>query len=327
MLDIIIPHYKEPWEVGKKLFEIINLQRGIDFGYIRVMLIHDGTEPFPAETFDAFRYRVEQIQIPHGGVSAARNAGIDNATADWIMFCDFDDTFASLYSLRDILTVLPKAADNYDVLWGKLIAEDFIDGHEMLFFTPEKQIWVFNHAKVYRRQFLLDSGIRFNENLVFNEDSEFNARIIARIPYQRIGQITSPQPLYIWIRRQNSVTQSGREDEAAYGQFKRNLNVTADNLEYRGVECYQGMVTRTVWDTWFTVQGARISNRMKRKIISEFIPWIRERMDAFMKVEPDILNQIRTVSRDELLDPGEQVRDEPELVMAWVNELIGRGGN
>jgi len=323
MLDIVIPRYKEPWEVGEKLFQIINLQRGIDFDCIRVMLIHDGTEPFPEENFAGFRYKVEQIQIPHGGVSAARNAGIDHATGDWIMFCDFDDTFAGLYSLRDILTVLP--ADGYDMLWGKMIAEDLIDGHEMLYFTPERQIWVFTHAKVYRRQFLLDSGIRFNEDLVFNEDSEFNARIIARIPHTRIGEITTQHPLYIWIRRHNSVTQSGREDEAAYGQFMRNLIITQENLDHRGQECYQGMVTRTVWDTWFMVQGARISNRMKRKIVEAFIPWIKERMDAFLQVEPDILRQIREVSRDELLDPGEVVRDEPELVLAWVNELIKRG--
>lgn len=325
MLDIVIPRYKEPWEVGEKLFDIINLQRGINFDDVRVLLIHDGTEPFPAEYFDGYRYRVEQIRIPHGGVSAARNAGIDHATGSWIMFCDFDDTFCSVYALRDILTVLP--ADGYDVLWGKLIAEDLIDGHEMLFFTPEKQIWVFTHAKVYRRQFLLDSGIRFNEDLSFNEDSEFNARIIARISHKRIGQINTRCPMYVWIRRHNSVTQSGREDEAAYGQFRRNLIVTQENKEHRGEECYRGMVTRTVWDTWFMVQGARIGNGMKRTITDEFIPWIRERMDAFLKVEPDILRQIREVSRNELLDPGETVRDEPEIVLAWVNELIKRSGN
>ena len=323
MLDIIIPHYNEPWEIGEKLFQILNLQRGIGFDRFRVLLIHDGTEPFPEETFRPFRYRVDQIRIPHGGVSAARNVGIDHATADWIMFCDFDDTFAGVYALRDILGVLP--AEDYDVMWARMIAEDLIDGHNRIFYTPDTQTWVFTHGKLYRRQFLLNTGIRFNEELVFNEDSEFNAQIIARLDYKRIGEIKTPCPVYIWIRRPSSVTQSGREDEAAYGHFRRNLTVTEANRQHRGTVHYFGMVTRTAWDTWFMVQGGRVSAGMKDRLVREFAPWIRERLDAFGKVTPDILRQIRAVSRMELTDPGETVRDEPALVLAWINEIIRRG--
>ena len=322
-LDIIIPHYNEPWEIGEKLFQIMNLQRGVDFSDFRVLLIHDGTDPFPDEMFSGLRYKVEQIRIPHGGVSAARNAGIDRATAPWIMFCDFDDTFAGLYAIRDILTALPK--DGFDVLWTQMVAEDLIDGHESIYFTPEKQTWVFTHGKVYRRQFLLDTGIRFNEQLKFNEDSEFNARIIARTDFRRTGQIRTQSPVYIWIRRESSVTNSGREDEAAYGHFRRNFTVTEENRIYRSREDFCGMVTRTVWDTWFMLFGSRISVKMKRQILEEFTPWIRERREAFCQVTPEILQQIREISRLELLDQDEQVHDEPGLVMAWVNEICNGG--
>ena len=323
MLDIIIPRYNEPWDVGKKLFDMIGLQRGIDFGRFRVLLVHDGTEPFPQETFDGYPYTVEQIPIRHGGVSAARNAGIDNATAEWIMFCDFDDTFANLYALRDVLSVLP--AENYDVLWSRMIAEDMIDGHNLLFFTPQVQTWVFTHAKVYRRSFLIESGIRFNEELAFQEDSEFNAQIIARLPHRRIGEIKTQSPMYIWIRRQNSVTKSGRDDEATYGHFRRNLMITQANLEHRGRANYCGMVTRTVWDAWFMTQGRRISNGMKRQIMKEFLPWITERKEAFLQVDAETLDKIRAVSRTELTDPGDNINDTPELVSAWVNMITERG--
>ncbi len=319
MLDIIVTHYNEPYDVGSKLFQIINLQRGINFDDIRVLLIHDGTDPFPESLFEGFRYKVEQISIPHSGVSAARNAGIEHSTADWIMFCDFDDTFAGIYSIRDILTVLP--AEPYDVLWLPLVVEDMVDGHDSLYFTPENQIWVFIHGKLYRRQFLIDSGIRFNENLAFNEDSEFNAHIIAVVPYQRIAKLTTRGLPYVWVRRPRSVTQSGREDEAVWGHFNRNLIVTEENRKHREPICYNGMVTRTVWDAWFMVNNPKYSIECRKKILDAFIPWYQQNKDVFLKVTPETLEDIRKISRYELDSEKEPIPDEPVRIQAWLATL------
>ena len=75
------------------------------------------------------------------------------------MFCDFDDCFASIYALRDYMTVLP--ADGFDFLYTAMLAED----GEEIYFTPKTQRFVFCHGKVYRRQFLIDQNIRFDEEL------------------------------------------------------------------------------------------------------------------------------------------------------------------
>ena len=321
-LDIIVTHYKEPWEDGEKLFQMINLQRGVDFNDIRVMVINDGGHRLQESCFDGMRYQVEQIDIPHGGVSAARNAGIDRAMADWIMFCDFDDTFSHIYAMRDYLSILP--ADGYDMLWSDMLAEDFTDGKNLLFQTPEKQRFVFLHGKMYRRRFLTDNGIRFNTELAFQEDSEFNAVIIARTPHTRIGKISTKEIPYAWIRRPGSVTNSGRDDEAEYGHFVRNLNVTEAH-RLNGPEDYTrycGMVTRTVWDAYVMTMSKRASTGIKIRIMREFMPWLREHIDGFMKVEPDILRQIRDMALLELADPGEQIRASAEDVTAWVREIM-----
>ena len=319
MLDIVITHYKEPFEVGEKLFQIIALQRCIDFEQIRVMIVHDGTPAFPEENFAKLPYTVEQITIPHGGVSAARNAGIDRSTGRWIMFCDFDDSFASIFSLREIMNVL--LTDAYDMLWSRILAEDYVDGKELLYFVPDKQRFVFCHGKVYRTQFLRESGIRFREELVFNEDSCFNAEIIAHTPHQRIGEISTKLPIYSWVRRQNSVTNSGREDEASYGHFRRNLIVTGE-YEKSGDKRFCGMVTRSAYDTYYMVFGRRNSMQMRRRILDEFTPWIAERLDVFGKVDPKTLNEIRQIARAELIDPDEIVPDDHERVSKWVKSLV-----
>lgn len=319
MLDLVITHYKEPWEVGEKLFQMIGLQRCIDFGKIRVVVVNDGGQRLPEEKLAQLPYPVRQIDIPHGGISAARNAGIDNAKGKWIMFCDFDDNFASIFSLREIISLLH--TNDYDMLWSRILAEDYVDGKTLLYFVPEKQRFVFCHGKVYRTAFLKENNIRFDERLVFNEDSCFNAVIVARTPAKRIGEINAQFPLYTWIRRSQSVTNSGREDEASYGHFRRNFIVTK---EYEGKtdKRLNGMVTRTVYDTYYMVFGKRNSMQMRRRMLDEFIPWIAERIGLFGKVEPEILDEIRSIARSELIDPGELVPDSHDQVKKWVHSLV-----
>lgn len=318
MLDIVITHYKEPYEVGEKIFRMIGLQQCISFSDIRVVVVNDGGQRLPEEKLAELPYEVTQLDIPHGGISAARNAGIENAMNPWIMFCDFDDNFASIFSLREIMNTLK--TDEYDMLWSRVIAEDYMDGKEMLYYIPERQRFVFCHGKVYRTRFLHESNTRFDTELVFNEDSCFNAVIIARTPHTRIGEIRSPLPIYCWIRRPNSVTNSGREDEASYGHFKRNMKVTH---EYEnGDKRYYGMVTRTVYDTYYMVFGKRNSMQMRRRILDEFTPWITERIDAFGQVDKVTLEEIRRIARMELIEPDEVVPDDYVRINKWVHNLV-----
>jgi glycosyltransferase involved in cell wall biosynthesis len=316
LLDIIVAHYTEPWETGRKLFWMIDLQRGVDFGQFRVLVVNDGGHRLPEEELARLSYKVEQIDIGHGGISKARNTGIERARAPFVMFCDFDDTFTNIYALRDIISLLPC---DFDMLWSQLLVEDYLDGKEMLYMTPERQRFVFVHGKVYRRDFLLEQNLRFDEGMTFQEDSQFNAVITARTDFRRIGGIKAQSPPYVWIRRQNSVTNSGRDDEARYWHFRRNLNVTDENRA--DPDRHRGMVTRTVYDTYYMIHGAHTGLQMKKRILMEFIPWIAKRKELFGDVEDGILRQIIDVSRTELLDPGERVPDDPETVRKWTDRI------
>lgn len=321
-LDIIVTHYKEDWQVGEKLFAILNLQRGVDLDSFRVTIVNDGEDCHLPETpLLGLRYPIRQIDIPHGGVSAARNAGLDMAEADWIMFCDFDDTFASIYALRDIFNVLP--AEKYNMLHCRMVSEDFMDGENVLYYPSKDTDYVFCHGKLYRRQFLVDNDLRFDPELNFNEDSAFNNILVTKCHYSTIGYVESAFPVYAWVYRNGSVTHFGREDEAALGQFRRNLKVTAAN-EPRGAEFYNGMITRTVYDTWYMIQGKRISDKMKSQIMEQFIPWVRDKMDRFGNVTADKLRRIIELGHLELLDPDEKVPDSILLVRDWVEANVSK---
>ena len=236
MLDIIITHYKEPWEVCRKLFLSLDLQRCIDWKEIKVTLVNDGGHRLPEEKLAELSFPIEQLDIPHGGISRARNAGMYHTKEPWLMFCDCDDSFSNIYALEDIMNVLHSSMDvrgMFDMMWTKCWQEE----NGVVFMIPDYRVFVFCHGKIYNRDFLRRENIRFEEELNFNEDSCFNAVIIARTVNKRIGAIKSHCPVYTWIRRKGSVTTDPEaQDPGTYCNFRRNLIVTEETRLHRPAE-------------------------------------------------------------------------------------------
>lgn len=321
MLDIVVTHYQEPWSDGEKLFNMIDLQRGIDFRQIRVILVNDGEDnKLPDEYFQNRKYEVTQLSIPHAGVSAARNAGLRASDAEWISFCDFDDTYTNIYSLKGILDLLP--APEYDMLKGDLIVEDFLDGNTMLTYSPEVADFVFIHGKFYRREFLLSNNIWFDEEQTFNEDSEFNAIINTYIDYHRLGTYKTYAPVYVWCRREMSVTSTpGREDAAAWGHYVRNKKVCEATFERMPIDHCYGMMTRTCYDAYVMCQSRRISQDLKDKICADFKQFYCKYRMFFGVDDPDVLQTIKDLARTELSEEDEDIPDDETVVLEWLNTL------
>ena len=151
LLDIIITHYNEPWSDGKKLFDMLKMQRGVNWNDVRVILVQDGDDDQLdlERIMRVYPFVKTVLHLIHGGVSAARNNGLEVADADWVMFCDYDDTFYTVDSLYRILESIREAGDRADLLWSDIWIE---------MVTPEgkwikrKKEWntVFIHGKVYR---------------------------------------------------------------------------------------------------------------------------------------------------------------------------------
>lgn len=305
MLDIIVTHYKEPFDVGKPLFDILSLQRGVGFDRFRVLIVHDGGQAFPDEYFKAYPYTVEQLVIPHGGVSAARNAGIDHSRAEWVNFCDFDDEYTNVYALRDIMNALDHGG-NYDLLWSNLITED----DDKTIITPEKATFVFIHGKYYRREWLVESGIRFDETMPFQEDSLFNAYILAVLDFHRIGHIQTTFPPYVWARRAGSVTNSQpNADKATWFHFVRNRKLLDWYKGHLPAERMSVLVVRATYDAYYMATStADVSAEMRFKIIESFRDMMKEYGQYYERPDCETLPQIEDISRAELMSapvPGD----------------------
>ncbi|MCS2957907.1 glycosyltransferase [Bacteroides salyersiae] len=90
LFSIIIPVYK----VEQYLPECIDSIIKQTFTNFELLLIDDGSPDRSAEICDAYALKDNRIHVFHeknGGVSFARNIGLDNAQGKWITFIDSDD--------------------------------------------------------------------------------------------------------------------------------------------------------------------------------------------------------------------------------------------
>lgn len=198
-LQILIPQYKETDEILKPLLDSIKLQQQIDFNDVGVIICNDGTEiQLSNELLNSYPFKIEYHLEPHRGVSATRNACLDYATADYVMFCDADDMF---YNMCGLWILFREMEIGFDSLVSIFTEEtkDFETG-EHVFINRETDS-TFVHGKVHRRQYLIDNNIRWNDSLTIHEDSYFNT--LAQNCSENVKYCTTP--FYLWRWRDESV--------------------------------------------------------------------------------------------------------------------------
>lgn len=262
LLDIIVPHYHEPWSTIEKFFTILDLQRGVSFSSFRVILVNDGEEnALPEEHFSSREYDVWQMSIPHAGVSAARNHGLKSATAPWVMFCDCDDMFFHPFALMDILNVLPN--DKADLLWTDYFTEANRKFNATVIMKTGFDA-VFVHGKLYRRQFLLDHNIFFDEEISYCEDSLFNTTAWTIADEKRTGHIATQCPTYVWCDTDGSVTNTYKtRDIAPVSVFHRNKKVCDLYHRLRPYDQYCAMIARTIIDAYYVLNLSVLTDKLK----------------------------------------------------------------
>ena len=247
-LTIVVPHYKEPWEVCKFLFDSIELQHGIDFNDFDVLVVNDGDAVVLDKTlFEQYSYRIDYVIKPWSGLSETRNYGIDHGDSEYVMFCDCDDGFLNNYGLHLVLGAIQ---EGFDFMHSVFIEEQPKEDGGWAIFRREKDL-VFVHGKAYKRQFLKDKGLRFDPEMHLNEDSIFN-----KIAYHEAGDNVKyiQTPFYLWTWHGDSTVRKNREDIIirTYEQVMKMRIKVCEQLHERGfIDEFFNMVCRTVADSYY----------------------------------------------------------------------------
>lgn len=324
-LDIIVTHYREPVEVGLPLLNSIAMQRMIHFDDIGVIIVNDGEEnAMPEDAFSGYPFSICQMSIPKGGVSRARNAGLDASKADWVMFCDFDDGFSNIYGLHLIFCAMHE--DKYDTIWS-CFTEETMDNEGNIRLVNHDRDYVFIHGKVHRRQYLVDNQIRFHEKLTIHEDVFFTMMTQTVCKPDRVGAIKTP--FYVWKWNPNSVVRKDRAEDYilfTYDHLMRQRIALTEEFMKRGMaQDAMIAIVKTVIDTYYDCQQVTWrTDRNKeqlRKAENWFAAYFKRYANYYLKADPKMIAGMARSSRENALKKG-MFFMEAQTLTQWLEHIV-----
>lgn len=228
-LSVIVPVYNVESYLNECLESLI-VQSMHDF---TIICVNDGSTDSSRQLLSEWESRDARVRVidkKNGGLSSARNAGIDAAETEYVCFLDSDDRFhrdacKRIVELMDTTaadivtfgaTCLPPEA-GYPWLVDVLSPRDIVyDDFSMDILLKEKSR-PFAWRTACRTEFLNSHSIRFDESVRFGEDQVFHFAV-----YPRSSKTTfSSEKLYDYrVAREGSL------------MFKMNLDAEAKLLEH-----------------------------------------------------------------------------------------------
>lgn len=208
-VSIIIPVYN----VEKYLDKCLQSLLSQTFSNIELIVVNDGTKDQSQLIIDkykaAYPQKIHSYIKANGGLSDARNYGLQYATGDYISFIDSDD-----YVEPDLIAELLKASNEgqkkivacgYYKDWDQK-REIIIDNKHNTIQSYLKEGLVVAWNKIYKREWLIKTGIIFPKGLLY-EDIEFFCKLLTEV--KNINEISWVQkPLIHYIQRGDSISYS-----------------------------------------------------------------------------------------------------------------------
>lgn len=235
-VSVIIPTHKPQDYIYECLHSAIN-QTYPPENYEIIIILNGCNQPFHAQLSDFIKpysltsHNIHLIQTYQGGVSNARNIGLDEARGEYVIFLDDDDYISPTY----IEGLMSQAAPDYIVaarlrlfddetcqeIHSKLanayeIASKQITRHPLTLYTGRRllsTVW----GKVIPQKMI--GNLRFNPDFTLGEDSLF---ITSLTKY--VQQILLAQPHAIYYVRQRNDSAS-RRPISNYSQISNALRL------------------------------------------------------------------------------------------------------
>lgn len=305
-LQILIPQYKETEDTIKPLLDSIEIQQNIDLkNDVGVIIVNDGTDIHLSKEFlDRYSYDIEYYLNEHKGVSATRNACLDYATAEYVMFCDADDMFYNACGLYIIFREFENGG--FDSLVSAFVEEGRIPETKEPMYINHDMDTTFVHGKVHNRKFLINNNIRWNDDLTIHEDSYFNClcqRLAKELKYSQTS-------FYLWRWRDASVC---RHDPKYILKTYNNMLDSNDALvqqflDRKREDDAKFYATSMIYDAYFTMNKDEWLNQENKKYRYETEKRFKDYWLKYKKLHDSIPQEIKT-----------------QVIMGIKNRMYGEG--
>lgn len=248
--SIVVPVYN----VEAYLDNCLASLQAQDFADFEVICVNDGSTDRSREILSEWAGKMPQIRVidrENGGLSAARNTGLQAAIGDYVVFVDSDDwveptmlkRLAEENNDEDMICFACRRTDHntYDTLVPEQSEGwNYYNRHALEHReVPFVCVW----QRCYRRGFLEENNLRFREGIL-HEDNEFTPR--ACLKSKRVKVI--PDVLYNYRIRPGSIMTTrglrSKESLITIGNelselFAKELNIDKTIAYQALTQCYQ----------------------------------------------------------------------------------------
>ena len=319
LVSIVVPAYNAETTIRRCLDSLVKQT----YPYCEVIVVNDGSTDgtrMICESYSETYSCVKLINKQNGGQSSARNAGLEVAIGDYIMFCDSDD-FVSCQIVEKLMdSALSTCSDIVECPYV-LCIEGFEGGKKTIGSTVENEFTTSISGNAAVVNFVLDYGLvtvapwgklysahlfeskRFPTELSRYEDDALMPYLAeSATKYSRINQ-----PLYAYCVRENSVMTSPYsksdlqlmrvfEDRAAYFGVKYGEE-SATLIKYRYLLAMNEFVAAHGKQMDFFDRKAVNNKRrdlfkligtfpgMKRKVLAVFTTLLPRTSHVFRKIK------------------------------------------
>lgn len=182
-VSIIIPVYN----TGERLRRCLDSVIGQTFADFECIVVDDGSTDYSPKVIDEYAEKDNRFVVIHkenGGVSSARNVGLDKAQGEWVVFVDSDDIlkkhhieimFSNVSPQIDFVYTSWEAIKHNGRIYRKTIDKCYLGKKQLRTFLCESEILnnMMPWGKIFRRTIIERKRLRFDTHLSISEDRLF----------------------------------------------------------------------------------------------------------------------------------------------------------
>lgn len=278
LVSIIVPVYNVEKYLKKCVDSIINQT----YKNLEIVLVDDGSTDNSRNICDEYAKKDSRIKVIHkqnGGLSDARNVGIDNSKGKYITFIDSDDTIENDY-VEYLYSLLKKyktklSICNYNVITNNKIISYTTKDLEFKFdkitalkeLLKENKFSVSSCAKMYEKK--LFNNVKFPVGKLC-EDNGTTYKLVEKCAYIAYGSKSK----YNYYKRENSIMTS------SFNEKKFDLIELVDqmksDLESKYPELHDDILKKQILSRFSILRQIVLSDYNNKEKIDEIVKFLKK---------------------------------------------------
>ncbi len=276
LISIIVPVYKVEKYLSKCIDSIINQT----YKNLEIILVDDGSPDNCPKICDGYAKKDKRIKIIHkenGGLSSARNAGLDIMTGEFVAFLDSDDYIEPTY-----IEIMAEKQVKYNADLVNCGVKDIIEntGEEIIKVSVKEDVVLENEEiikqffstynltvawnKLYRKEIF--ATLRYPQGRIFED-----AAIILNVLSKCKKLVIIPDVLYNYLKREGSIMNCNISEKKINSLIENFIDRTEFLIENNYKQFLSQEVSTQARDFGFLYRTCK-NKVIKKQIKSKFLP-------------------------------------------------------